>query len=298
MKDFSYLIGLTAIFFLQYPVLGQPLVLQNDNIIVAYEPPLEGAASEVLRLYPELMQALEKKIGWRLDIRPQVVLVEDTRTFRKLSRNELFVAFAVPEKNLIVIDYSRMNRHPFSLRITLKHELCHLLLHRHISHHHLAKWFEEGICQWASDGIGEIFIDKSGSGLSAAILSGRLLHLRQLTVNFPRDNASLMLAYEQSKSVVNYIERQHGKTAILDLLDHLRNDASMETAAIKRLGISIEKLENDWRAHLESTPGWLVYLADNLYGILFFLAALLTILGFIRRMMRRKSWENKEIDDE
>jgi hypothetical protein len=109
-----------------------------------------------------------------------------------------------------------------------------------------------------------------------------------------------MLAYEQSKSVVNYIERQHGKTAILDLLDHLRNDESMETAAIKSLGVSIEKLENDWRAHLESTPGWLVFLADNLYGILFFLAALLTIFGFIRRMrmMRRKMWENEEVNDE
>jgi hypothetical protein len=267
-------------------------------MIVAYEPPLEGAAGEVLRLYPELKQELEEKIGSRLDIRPQVVLVKDTWTFRKISPKELFVAFAVPEKNLIVIDYSRMNRHPFSLRITFKHELCHLLLHRHISNHRLAKWFEEGICQWASDGIGEIFIDRSGSGLNAAILSDRLLHLRQLTVNFPRDNASLMLAYEQSKSVVNYIERRHGKTAILDLLDHLRNEESMETAAIKSLGISIEKLENDWRAHLESTPGWLVYLADNLYGFLFFLAALLTILGFIRRMMRRKSWENEDVDDE
>ena len=298
IRDFSYLIGLTAIFFLQYPVLAQPLVLQNDDMMVAYEPSLEGAAGEVLRLYPELKQELEKIFVWRLDIRPQVLLIKDTRTFRKLSRNEFFVAFAVPEKDLIVIDYSRMNRHPFSLRITFKHELCHLLLHRHISNHRLARWFEEGICQWASDGIGEIFIDRSGSGLNAAILADRLLHLRQLTVKFPRDKASLMLAYEQSKSVVNYIDRQHGKTAILDLLGHLRNDESMEAAAIKSLGISIEELENDWLAHLESTPRWLVYLADNLYGILFFLAALLTILGFVRRMMRRKLWENEEVNDE
>jgi hypothetical protein len=129
-------------------------------------------------------------------------------------------------------------------------------------------------------------------------LADRLLHLRQLTVKFPRDKASLMLAYEQSKSVVNYIDRQHGKTAILDLLGHLRNDESMEAAAIKSLGISVEELENDWLAHLESTPRWLVYLADNLYGILFFLAALLTILGFVRRMMQRKLWENEEANDE
>jgi hypothetical protein len=72
----------------------------------------------------------------------------------------------------------------------------------------------------------------------------------------------------------------------------------MEAAVIKSLGITFEELENDWLAHLESTPRWLVYLADNLYGILFFLAALLTIFGFVRRMMRRKLWENGEVNGE
>ena len=292
-RTFSYLIGLFAIFILQSPLLAQPLVMQNDDMIVAYEPTLEGAAGQILRLYPELKKELEKIFAWRLAIRPQVILIKNTRTFRELSRNDIFVAFAVPDENLIVIDYSKMNRHPFSLRITFKHELCHLLLHRHISSAHLARWLEEGICQWTSDGIAEIFIDKSGSGLDAAILAGRVLDLRQLTEKFPRDKPSLMLAYEQSKSVVNYIDRQYGKGAILDLLGHLNNGRSLEDAAIKSLGISIDELEKDWLAELESTPRWLVYLAGHLYGILFFLAALLTILGFVRRLMRRKVWEGE-----
>ena len=292
IRNFSYLVGLIASLFLQYPSLAKSLVLQNDDMMVAYEPSLDGAAGEVLRIYPDLKQELEIIFTWRLDIKPQVILVKNAPTFRKLSPNEFFVAFAVPEKNLIVIDYSRMNRHPFSLRITFKHELCHLLLHRHISGRRLARWLEEGICQWTSDGIAEIFVDKS-SGLDAAILADRVLDLRQLTEKFPRDKPSLMLAYEQSKSVVNYIDRQYGKDSILDLLRHLSNGESMEAAAINSLGISIDELENDWFAQLESTPRWLVYLADNLYGILFFLAALLTILGFVRRLIRRKVWEGE-----
>ena len=297
IKCLGFFAGLTAIFFLQYPAMAQPLVLQNDDITVAYEPSLEGAAGEILRLYPDLKQELEKIFAWSLDIRPQVVLVKNTRTFQKLSGNELFVAFAVPEKNLIVIDYARMNLHPFSLRITFKHELCHLLLHRHISNRRLPRWLGEGICQWASDGIGEIFIDKSWSGLDAAIMAGRVLHLRQLTKKFPRDKPSLVLAYEQSKSVVNYIDRQYGKGAILDLLGHLKNGEFMEAAAMKSLGITTDELEKDWLGHLESTPRWLVYLADNLYGILFFMAALLTVLGFIRRIMHRRVWESEEEEE-
>ena len=297
MRCLGFFAGLTAIFFLQYPAMAQPLVLQNDDMIVAYEPSLEGAAGEILRLYPDLKQELEKIFAWSLDIRPQVVLVKNTRTFQKLSGNELFVAFAVPEKNLIVIDYAKMNLRPFSLRITFKHELCHLLLHRHISNHRLPRWLEEGICQWVSDGIGEIFVDKSWSGLDAAIMADRVLHLRKLTKKFPRDKPSLVLAYEQSKSVVNYIDRQYGKGAILDLLGHLKNGEFMEGAAMKSLGISTDELEKDWLGHLESTPRWLVYLADNLYGILFFVAALLTVLGFIRRIMHRKVWESEEEEE-
>jgi hypothetical protein len=294
IRYFTFLAGLTTIFLLQYPAMARPLILQNDDMIVAYEPSLEGAAGEILRLYPDLKQELEEIFTWSLDIRPQVVLVKNTRTFQKISHNEFIVAFAVPEKNLIVIDYSRMNLHPFSLRITFKHELCHLLLHRHISNRRLARWLEEGICQWVSDGIGEIFIDQSRSGLDAAIMADRVLHLRRLTKKFPRDKPSLTLAYEQSKSVVNYIDRQFGKGAILDLLGHLKNGESMEAAAITSLGISTDELEKDWLGHLESTPRWLVYLADNLYGILFFAAALLTVLGFIKRMIRRKVWESED----
>jgi len=296
-RYFAFLGSLTAIFFMQYPALAQPLVLQNDDIIVAYETSLEGVAVEVLRLYPDLKQELEKKFAWSLDFRPQVVLVKNTQTFRRLSRSELFVAFAVPEKKLIVIDYSRMNLHPFSLRITFKHELCHLLLHRHISDQSLAKWLEEGICQWASDGIGEIFLDKNWSGLDAAIMADRVLQFRRLTKNFPRDKPSLILAYEQSKSMVNYIDRQYGKRGILDLLGLLKKGESTDAATVKSLGISTDELEKNWLSHLESTPRWLIYLADNLYGILFFMAALLTILGFIRRVMRRKVWESEREEE-
>ena len=278
--------------------MAKPLVMQNDDMTVVYETSLEAAADRLFRLYSDLRQELEEVFLWDLDIRPQVVLVKNSQAFQKLSRNDFFVAFAVPAKNLIVIDYSKMNQHPFSLRITFKHELCHLLLHRHIDNLHLTKWFEEGICQWSSEGIGEIYSDKRLSGLDAAIMTDSVLPLRRLANKFPRDKPSLMLAYEQSKSVVNYLERKYGKDALLDLLDDLKNGETLDVAALNSIGLTTDELEKEWLSNLERTPRWLVYLADNLYGILFFLAALMTIFGFVRRAMRRKVWENEEADDE
>lgn len=289
--------GLTSIFYLQSYAQAQPVALQNDAVTVVCEPSLKNAAGEVRRIYPELKLELESEFSLSLDLKPQVILVKDNRSFQKLTSNDLYAAFAVPAKNLIVIDYSKMNRHPFTMRITFKHELCHLLLHRHISYDLLPKWFEEGVCQWVSDGIGEIFIDKRWSGLDAAVVAGNMLYLNKISQNFPRDGQTLTLAYEQSKSIVNYIEKRYGKSAIMDLLGHLKNDEPMEAAVLKTIGASIEDLEAEWRRHLEKSPRWLVFLAENLYGILFFLAALLTVLGFVKRLMRKKVWEGEENDE-
>ncbi len=299
VKCLSFLTGLIAIFFWQSTVEARTEVLQNDNIIVVYDPSLKTVAGEVVRIYPVLKQELEEIFRWRLDVKPQVVLVNSNRTFQKIAGNAFIVAFAVPDRNLIVIDYSKMKTRPFNLRITFKHELCHLLLHRHISDSNLARWLDEGVCQLVSDGIGEILLDKSWSGLDAAIMAGRALRLSRLTKTFPRDKASLMLAYEQSKSVVTYIDRQYGSNAILNILGDLKNGETLETAIFQRLSLSIYELEKEWLNHMESTPRWLVYLANHIYSIIFFMAAVLTILGFIRHTRRRKKiYEEWEEEDE
>ena len=278
------------------PVLAQTQVLQNDQLTVIYGPPLKAAAGEVLRLFPTLNRQLENTFGWRLNGRPQVVLVQSNRHFQKLTRNNLIVAFAVPDKSLIVIDYSRMSTRPFSLGITLKHEMCHLLLHEHINSADLPKWLDEGVCQWASDGIGELLIDKSWSGLDAAIMAGRTLQLSMLAKRFHVDRASLTLAYEQSKSVVAFIDRQYGQQAILNILGDLKNGEPLTTAIFQNLSLSANQLEEEWLADIERTPRWLVFTANNIYGILFFGAALLSIVGFIRLVIRRKAYA--EMEDE
>ena len=298
IKYLQLIIGFIAFIFCVTAVVAQPLMLKTEEMVVVYEAPLASAAGEVVRIYPKLKQELEEFFGWNLDVRPQVVLIDNTLSFRKLTRNKLFVAFAVPDKDLIVIDYSRMNTRPFTLSVTLKHELCHLLLHRHISSQNLPKWLDEGVCQWVSDGIGEIFVNKGWSGLDSAVMTGRIIPLKRLTDYFPRDGASLILAYEQSKSVINYVDRQYGYHAIMEILEFLKNGETVETALLSSLAISPQQLEAEWLDDFESTPRWMVFLASHMYSILFFLAAVLTILGFIRHRIRRKKiyeeWEEED----
>ena len=299
VKCLQLIVVFTAHLALQTLAAAQPLVLQNDEVVVVYEAPLSVPAAEVVRIYPEIKRELETFFGWDLDVRPRAVLVENTRSFQQLTRNKLFVAFAVPDKNLIVIDYSRMNTRPFTLRITLKHELCHLLLHHHINRHNFPKWLDEGICQWASDGIGEIFVNQNWSGLDSAVMAGRIIPLKKMTDYFPLDGASLVLAYEQSKSLINFVDRQYGFHAIMEILNFLKNGESVETALMSSLGISQQQLEKEWHGHLENTPRWLVFLASHIYAIIFFVAAVLTFFGFIQyRRRRRRIYEEWEEEDD
>ena len=277
---------------------AQMLSLQNRELTVICDPSIESAGRNVIRIYPQVKDELETLIGWQLDVKPRVVLVKNSRRFQQMTRHALYVAFAVPEKNLVVIDYSKMATRPFTLGTTLKHELCHLLLHHHIARANLPRWLDEGVCQWASDGLADIIMTRGGSLLRSAVLSDRLIPFSRLTAGFPSDNWSLMLAYAQSKSMVDYISREYGKAAVVDILTLLRNGETVESALKMRLSLASEQLEAQWRHHLKAGPTWLVYLANNIYAILFFLAGVITIAGFVRLVLRKRAYRDEDEEDE
>ncbi|MFQ5543878.1 MAG: peptidase MA family metallohydrolase, partial [Nitrospiria bacterium] len=146
-----------------------------------------------------------------------------------MTGHKLVVAFALPQKNIIVIDTSKMTTHPFSLAITLKHELAHLLLHHQIESKKLPKWFDEGIAQWVSGGIAEILMRRDDRILRKASLSGKLIPLDELTRIFPQEEIRLLLAYEESKNFIEYIEQEFGVNGLRQVLTHLKDGENIET---------------------------------------------------------------------
>ena len=291
---------IVAVFFLliaRAVSIAQTEILENDEIVVIYEPGLKIAAEGVVQNYSIIRAELNDIFGWYLTVKPQVILIKSNQNFQRMTHNELFVAFAVPAKKLIAIDYSRMHTYPFTLFSTLKHELCHLLLHDHIADENLPKWLDEGVCQWASDGIAEIIMNSENSILNTAILSGRKLNFASMTNSFPHDKMSLMLAYEQSKSIVEFINNAYGKKAILDILGYLRDGETVDTAVFNSISLSMDDLEKKWFNHLRGMPIWLAFIANHLYGILFFLAAVITIFGFFRLLIRKRAYHEEDDDD-
>lgn len=271
--------------------------LGDWRVIVRFDGPLHSPAREVLRIYPSIREELRRELGWETSFRPEIVLLKDRASFRNAAESDLVTAFAIPQRDLIVIDYSKMNAHPFTLETTLKHELCHLELHHHIPEGKLPRWLDEGICQWVTGGLAEIMTDGTRSILREATLSKRLLSIGRLAERFPADGRDLLLAYEESRSLVEYIEKEFGASGVRRILEQMSRGDSQEDAVRKSLLISFDEFERRWRLSIVESTSWFSYIGDNLYEILFLFAALMTICGFFVILKKKRAYKDKDEDD-
>ncbi len=272
--------------------------LADERVVVRFDGPLHNAAGEVLRVYPLIRDELLKNLGWKTAFRPEIALVRDSVSFRKISESDLVSAVALPHKDLIVIDYSKMNIHPFTLETTLKHEMCHLELHHHIQGGKLPRWLDEGVCQWVTGGLSEIMTDGNRSTLRTATLSNRLISIERLSESFPADRKDLVLAYEESRSLVEYIEKEFGASGVLRTLEYMSSGDNVEVAVQKSLLLSLEELQSRWRSSLVRKTSWFSYIGDNLYEILFLFAALTAIYGFFVVLKKKRAYKDEDAPEE
>lgn len=276
---------------------SQSFIMQGDAASVRFDASQEAAAREVLHLYPSVRSDLERVIPWPIEFSPTFVLLTEGE-LEKIAESRLVAALAIPRRNLVLLDLSKMSKHAFVLETTMKHELCHLLLHHYINEDALPKWFDEGMCQWLSNGMAEIIMERKASSLDAAVLAGQVVPLWQLNNRFPGDDRSLMLAYEQSQSIVTYISQKYGTGKLLLVLNQLRNGKAFQEAVKESLGVGFPELESNWQRSLKKEHTWLLYVSMHLYEILFFVAALLTVGGFVRLIRRRRASSRIEKGEE
>jgi hypothetical protein len=277
---------------------ARELRAEDKKVIVRYDEDLQNAAKETLRLYPAILAELTEDLGWASDPRPEIVLMKDSVSFRKISKSDLLTAFAVPGRDLIVIDYQKIGGRPFTFRATLKHELCHLVLHRHIAEDKLPRWFDEGICQWVTGGLGEIMNEGTGSVLPGAVLSNRLISIERLTAGFPSGDRDLLLAYEESKSLIVYMEEKSAASGVRGILERMSLGDSLEDAVRKNLLVSMDELEKQWRSSLSRQDMWLSYVRDDLYEILFLFASLITVFGYLKVIKKKREYKDEVDTDE
>lgn len=270
---------------------------QGPGIIIHYETPLANAAVKIAESYPEVRSQLEEQLALQMLFVPTVVLSHTQDEFRKMVRDELTIAFAVPRENLIVMDYSKLDRTPYDLLDTFKHELSHLLIHQNIESPFIPKWLDEGVAQWVSGGVADIINPEKKDILKQAVLSDALIPLRDLSLYFPQQSRSLVLAYLQSKSFVEFVVNEFGSEKLVAVLESMRKGVQIEQAVYEHMAVTLDALEVQWRQSLKRKYSWSTYIADNFIWILFFAASLITFFGYLRFRKRLRNYRDEDDSD-
>jgi hypothetical protein len=270
--------------------------LDTGQVVLQFEEDLQPAAVELSGIYATARLTLVQRFGWPLDFKPTLVLVGRSERFRQAAGSALIAAYAVPARNLIVLDYRRLSADPGRLEAVTKHELVHLLLHHHIDAAALPRWLDEGVAQWISEGIGELLVQPRPGLLEKAVLSGNHLPLARLERRFPSERDAMLLAYEQSRSVVQFIAEHHGDASVFAILEQMRQGSDVDAALQTVLSLDSRQLEKRWLQAQRKPSPWLTFLARNIYSILFLFGALLTLVGFVRFLIRKRNYRDE--DDE
>lgn len=271
--------------------------LETDAVRVRYDTGRQSTAGRIASISPALFRELEAATGLSIDFRPTVIPASTRSDFLRLGGHEAVVAFALPERGQVVLDLSRFDVRPSLFRPVLKHEYVHLLLHRHIPSPNLPRWLDEGIAQQLSDGLSEYLPGRSQMVLGEAFAAGRVFSLTALDKRFPDETFGRQLAYEQSRSIVGYMVQRYGDGFIRDLMVTMAGGVSVEKAFSTVSGITLSDFEADWRQQQVAPLAWMGLLAGHVYGIIFFLAALATVIGYARHRRRRRAYAAAEEDD-
>jgi hypothetical protein len=270
--------------------------LETGAVRVLYDRSSRSAAERIASLSPPLYRELEASTGLKVDFRPTVIPVVRREDFYRLGGDRAIVAFALPERQQVVINLARFKHRPAALRSVLKHEYVHLLLHHYIPGGRLPRWLDEGIAQHLSDGLSEYLPGQRQMLLGEALAADRVMPLAALAERFPGDDFGRQLAYEQSRSIIGYMVKLYGDGVVADLLARLAAGWSAGESVRAVSGISLQRLEAGWRQRQTSSLAWMGRMAGHIYGILFFLAAVVTLLGFLRHQRRRRNYVDDEDD--
>ena len=250
-------------------------------------------------------QTHESEMAFQINVQQTIIAksialsIDSTMAHLKeevISLSGLLSERGLHKKGLIVMDYSLVLTKPFTLKSTLKHELVHLVLGRHLGRQ-IPKWLNEGVAQLIADNPAEIILSRNTSVLSGAVLSDRLIPLADLKSSFPTARRGMVLAYEESRSFVRYLDEEFGRDGLLEILRAVKNGKSHTDAISSVTGSGIDELESKWKQQLRLKVTWLSYFSNHFYELLFALAALLTFFAFIRVIYRIRTYRDDDDED-
>lgn len=137
-------------------------------------------------------------------------------------------------------------------RRALAHELAHVVIGSFTFScvDSTPAWVSEGLAMAVEGPLDAHFQDM----LDRAVREDSLLPLRSLGSDFSANTDLALLAYAQSRSLVDFLSVHYGPAAVLGLLERFREGLPEDQALRASFGLDREGLESAWRSWLGAAP--------------------------------------------
>jgi len=223
----------------------------------------------------------------------EIFIAPSEDSFRELTRGVIpdwGTACAFPDRGMIVLKSPRIvdvwREH---LEVILRHELVHIYLHR-IAHGGVPRWFDEGSAAYMSGEWGL----RDNLDLAIAVVSGRLIPLKDMSAWYPSAESKVNLFYLESYSTVAFLTSHLGKKRMMGFFHSLLTARSFESALYQQTGMTLPDFEARWQGWLKRSyhPLYLLGRSEFLFGILI-------VIMFVAYFVKRRRWKSAlaEMDD-
>ncbi len=188
----------------------------------------------------------------RLYIYPSV---SDLQSSLRLTGRDWVGGHTNPELGVILVTAANSRTAVSDLRQSIPHELTHLMLYQATGEAfpNLPRWFDEGLAAIMESGPdpNEVLI------LEEAVENGATIPFSELCTTIPLDGRQAVLAYAQSRSLIDFIQAEYGNNALNQMVLALVDGANCDSVSSRVLSLSLTELNQAWLRSLspQSTLG-------------------------------------------
>jgi hypothetical protein len=227
--------------------------LENGKIVVnwvAGETNLMVTALDVAQsARAEIQNALQTTGGdvVRLYIYPSQ---SDLQSALRLTGYEWLGGLAYPDIGVILLNIPPTDEAVVKMRRDIPHELTHKALYDLVGatgYDAQPIWLREGLASYFEQSPDASY----ALALDEARQANRLIPMSELCRAFPTASEDVILAYAQSQSFIQYLQRTHGWTRVRMLIAAYADGLDCSVGATKALGSDLATLEREWRVWLE-----------------------------------------------
>jgi hypothetical protein len=211
-----------------------------------------GAAANVAsEAIPGIVQQFGVEPPSPLDVYVYASL-DDLQSAVELAGRDWLGGQARPELGVVLVAIPPGDSARLQMRRDIPHELTHLMTFVAAAPNY------DAVPRWLDEGLATLNEGEPNStqllAVQDALAKNKLIPIESLCGAFPADASAALLAYGQSRHIVQQIINEYGSAGIQALLAAYRDGATCSGGVERALNITLPELELKWRGALQASP--------------------------------------------